>query len=54
VQFAAPTQSGRYRIRWIMCFAFDAVRNFCGESSGGDVYNPDTCPYIERTFTVCP
>lgn len=53
VQFFAPNQPGTYRIRWIMCFAFNAVRDFCGEGSGGNVNNPDTCPYVEAVFKVC-
>ena len=52
VTFTAPMQPGIYRVRWIMCFAFDAIRNFCGEAYTGDASDPGTCPYIEQTFTV--
>jgi|GEM_PF-3918885 len=52
VTFTAPDEPGLYRVRWIMCFAFDAIRNFCGEAYTGDAWDPGTCPYVERTFTV--
>lgn len=52
----APTVTpGQYKLRWITCCAFDAVRHFCGEGPPpGSVNDPTVCPYIERTFTVCP
>lgn len=52
VTFQAPTQPGEYRLRWIMCFAFDAIRNFCGEHCETSADDPGYCPYVEVSFTV--
>lgn len=52
VTFTAPSQAGTYRVRWILCYAFDAIRNFCGEHEGGNSSDPGACPYIERAFEV--
>lgn len=53
VTFVTPTQQGTYRVRWIHCFAFDAIYNFCGDGLPGPSANPGVCPYVERTSEVC-
>jgi len=53
VTFTAPTEPGTYRIRWIMCMAFDAIRNFCGHHAPGPSPDPGACPYVEASFEVC-
>ncbi|MBI3836074.1 MAG: hypothetical protein HY287_17250 [Planctomycetes bacterium] len=53
VTFAAPTQQGSYRVRWIHCFASTAIHNFCGDGLPGNSSAPGVCPYVERTLTVC-
>ncbi len=53
VTFTAPTALGTYRVRWIMCFAFDAIRNFCGEADTGTSFEPGACSYVEASFEVC-
>jgi len=50
--FQAPTEPGEYRLRWILCYAFDAVRDFCGEDYEGSANDPGVCPYVEVPFTV--
>ncbi len=54
VTFTAPSTPGKYKVRWILCFAFDSVKNFCGDGPVGTSDNPGSCPFIEKTFTVCP
>ncbi len=55
VQLPATVTPGQYKVRWITCYAFDAERHFCGEGPPpGNAWDPTVCPYIERTFTVCP
>jgi len=53
VTFVAPTEQGTYRVRWIHCFAFDAIYSFCGDGLPGPSPSPGVCPYVERTLTVC-
>lgn len=52
--FAAPTAPGTYRIRWIMCMAFQSIDHFCGEGPPGPSPDPGSCPYVEVSFQVCP
>lgn len=53
VTFDAPAQSGAYRVRWIHCFAFNAIYSFCGDGLPGNSSNPGVCPYVEESFEVC-
>ena len=53
VAFTAPRQEGTYRIRWIVCMAFDSIRNFCGDHWIGGGEDPGVCPYVEASFSVC-
>lgn len=53
VVFSAPNEPGTYRLRWILCYAFQAIDEFCGEHARGNSSNPGTCPYIEVSLRVC-
>jgi hypothetical protein len=50
--FRAPEESGRYRLRLAMAWAFAGVQSFWGDGPQGDVYNPGVSHYSEVTFEV--
>ncbi|MBD3297621.1 MAG: hypothetical protein GF341_03120 [candidate division Zixibacteria bacterium] len=53
VTFTAPSGLGRYRIRWMLCMAFEPMEQFCGNDYEGTAWDVGVCPYVEVSFSVC-
>jgi len=50
--FVAPTNSGMYRMRFAMTWAYQGITNFFGNGPAGDAWNPGVGDYAEVVIRV--